>query len=529
MADFSAAKRRGRSAALVWEVPESESPPCLEIFGPCRRMPLPRLCALVLALVFAVSLLQAAPPETQEVAFAVPGQGLITLGVFNKAGKLVRILHAMNDEEAFRIGLNGYITQWDGRNDAGQKVPAGRYFVRGYLIGDLTVEGEAFHFNDWVSSSESPMPRRIEDFVMLPGGSLLVAGTTAAGQIFCGRYSNEAGFLWSREIDAASTPSILLAATDTAAVVHDGHSWKVFSLEDGSDLSNTALPADTRPTALAADNERVYFFEGDLIKSVTLDGAVAQLQVPARFGTLAAAEIGIAGASGGSLWLSTSGEPFAKIPVPASVTSLSFGEGKTLWFTGTSMDPDASPVVAQANFEGGILRALVPNPKDPRPVLVRALRTSDVFSVLEESPGLQRLRVLSRNPEGGWSIEWERSIQDAPAFGFVDGQASANASAVPQPASLRFRLDENPLTGKHDEVTLQATFGPEGVQLTTSDGLPLITVSHSPDIQRVALQRGPAPDSLRLLQGNADVVEEYLVQGLRHITPLTAGEVEISN
>ncbi len=490
-------------------------------------MALPRLCAFALALVFAVSLLQAAPRDTQEIAFAVPGQGLITLGVFNKAGKLVRMLHVLDGEDAFRVGLNGYITQWDGRDDAGQKVPVGRYFLRGYLIGDLTVEGEAFHFNDWVSSAESPMPRRIEDFLMLPSGNFLVAGTTAAGKTFCGRYSNEAGFLWSREIGAASTPSILLAATNSAAVVHAGQSWKVFSLEDGSDLSDAALPADTRPTALAADNERVYFFEGDLMKSVTLDGAASQLQVPARFGTLAAAETGIAGVSGGSLWLSTSGEPFAKIPLPASVTSLSFGEGKTLWFTGTSMDPDASPVVAQANFEGGILRALVPKLSDPQPVLVRASRTSDDFSVLEESPGLQRLRVLSRNPEGGWSIEWERSIQDAPAFGFVDGQASANATAVPQPASLRFRLDENPLTGKHDEVTLQAAFGPEGVQLTTADGLPLAIVSHSPDIQRVAIQRGPAPDSLRLLQGNGAVVEEYLVQGLRHITPLTAGEVEI--
>ena len=495
---------------------------------PCRRMALPRLCAFALALVFAVSLLQAAPPETQEIAFAVPGQGLITLGVFNKAGKLVRTLHVLDGEDAFRIGLNGYITQWDGRDDAGQKVPAGRYFLRGYLIGDLTVEGEAFHFNDWVSSAESPTPRRIEDFSMLRGGDLILAGRTAADQIFCGRYSNEKGFLWSREIEAPSTSSILLAATDSAAIVHAGQSWKVFSLEDGSDLSDITLPVDARPTALAADNERVYFFEGDVMKSVTLNGVVSQFKVPARFGALAAAETGIAGASGGSVWLSTSGEPFAKIPLPASASSLSFGEGKTLWFAGVSMDPDASPVVAQANFDGGILRALVPKPGDPRPVLVRASRTSDVFSVLEESPGLQKLRVLSRNPEGGWSIEWERSIQDAPAFGFVDGQTSANVATVPQPSSLRFRLDENPLTGKHDEVTLQAAFGPEGVQLTTADGLPLATVSHSPDIQRVAIQRGPAPDSLRLLQGNAAVVEEYLIQGLRHITPLTAGEVEIS-
>jgi hypothetical protein len=61
----------------------------------------------------------------------------------------------------------------------------------------------------------------------------------------------------------------------------------------------------------------------------------------------------------------------------------------------------------------------------------------------------------------------------------------------------------------------------------TADGLPILTVSHSPSIQRVDIQRGPSPDSLRLLQGNAAVVEEYLIQGLRHITPLIAGEVEI--
>jgi hypothetical protein len=482
----------------------------------------------VLALLFAVSLLQAAPPDTQEIAFAVPGQGLITLGVFNKAGKLVRILHAMDDEEAFRIGLNGYITQWDGRDDAGQKVPAGRYFLRGYLIGDVAVEGEAFHFNDWVSSAESPVPRRIEDFAMLPAGDLVLTGRSAAGQGFCARYSNEKGFLWSREIDSPGASSILLAVTSRAAVTHSTQGWLAFSLDDGSDIPLAEFPVDSRPTALAADNERVSFSEGDVIRTVVLDGVTSQAPAPARFESLASAENAVAGSAGGAVWISTTGQPFAKIPLPASVVSLSFGEGKTLWFSGASMDPDASPVVAQANFEGGILRALVPNPGDPLPVLVRALGSSDVFSVLEESPGLQRLRVLSRNPEGGWSIEWERSIQDASAFGFVDGQVSANASAVPQPASLRFRLDENPLTGKHDEVTLQATFGPEGVQLTTSDGLPLVTVSHSTDIQRVAIQRGPAPDSLCLLQGNAVVVEEYRVQGLRHITPLTAGEVEIS-
>lgn len=486
-------------------------------------------CLAALAVWLSLPALQAAPKDNQEIAFAVPGQGLITLGVFNKAGKLVRTLHVMDDEEAFRIGLNGYITQWDGRDDAGQKVPAGRYFLRGYLIGEVSLEGEAFHFNDWVSSAESLMPRRIEDFAMLPGGDLVLTGRTAADQGFCARYSSEKGFLWSREIEHSGASGILLAVTSSAAVTRSSQGWLAFSLDDGSDIPLAGFPTDSRPTALAADNECVSFSEGDVIKTVALDGVTSQERAPAFFENLAAAENAVAGSAGGAVWLSTSGAPFVKVPIPASAASLSFGEGKTLWFAGASMDPDASPVVAQANFEGGILRALVPKPGDPRPVLVRASRTSDVFSVLEESPGLQRLRVLSRNSEGGWSIEWECSIQDAPAFGFVDGQASANAVVVSPPTSLRFRLDENPLTGKHDEVTLQAAFGPEGVQIMTVDGLPLITVSHSPSIQRVVIQRGPSPDSLRLLQGNAAVVEEYLIKGLRHITPLIAGEVEISN
>jgi hypothetical protein len=176
-----------------------------------------------------------------------------------------------------------------------------------------------------------------------------------------------------------------------------------------------------------------HFAEGRQIKSLTLSSSATTLETPEPFTALAASENGLAGAFEGSIWISTAGSGFVKTQLPAAVTSLSSGEGKTLWFTGNSMDPDASPVVAQSNFEGGILRALVPGPTDPRPVRVRASRLSDVFGVLEESPGLQRLRVLSRNPEAGWTIEWERFIQDAPAFGFLNGEVQADFSSETAP------------------------------------------------------------------------------------------------
>ncbi len=485
--------------------------------------------ATVAVVLIAVSTLVAAPSSTQDIAFAVPGEGLISLGVFNKAGKLVRILHALDGEEAFRIGLNGYITRWDGLDSAGQKVPAGRYFVRGYLVGDVLVEGVAFHFNDWVSSGETPAPRRIEDFALLQGGDVLLVGFTAPGQGLCARYSHDRGFLWSREFPNPSAASPLLAATDRAAVIHSSEGWHIYSLEDGSEMPNAQLPASAQPRSLAGAGGRICFSENATVTFVVLDGSPPPAQVSAPFvwDALSASGNDLAGISEGTVWLAAAGSEFAKLPIPAMAESLSFGEGRTLWFTGKSMDPAATPVVAQTNREGVILRALVPDAADPQPVRVRASRMSDVFAVLEEASGLQRFRVLSRNPEGGWSIEWERSIRDAPEFGFVDGQVMPQATSTQQPDSFRVRLEENPLTGEHQEITLQARSGAYGVRLETLDGLPVVSVSHNSRIRRVVTQRGTTPDSLRLLQGGEASVEEFLIQDLRHITPLSAGSLEV--
>ena len=117
-----------------------------------------RIAILFLTL---VALLHPAQAEGDDIAFAVPSSGRITLGVFDKTGKLVRTLHAMDEEDAFRVGLNGYITKWDGLDDAGQRAPAGHYHVRGYLIEDVTVDGVAYHFNDWMTGDDDPSIRHV--------------------------------------------------------------------------------------------------------------------------------------------------------------------------------------------------------------------------------------------------------------------------------------------------------------------------------------------------------------------------------
>jgi hypothetical protein len=91
-----------------------------------------------------------------------PMKGTISLGIYNRAGKLVRILHREAGESEFQVGENGLLTRWDGCDDAGQILPPGKYTASGWMVGDLGVEGVAFHGNDWIKD-ESPRYQRVTE------------------------------------------------------------------------------------------------------------------------------------------------------------------------------------------------------------------------------------------------------------------------------------------------------------------------------------------------------------------------------
>ena len=85
-----------------------------------------------------------------------------SLGIYDaKSGKLVRRLQEAATENAFTVGLNGLITSWDGKDDAGKAVPPGRYAARGYAVGALKVEGEDILGNDWAADDENLRLERI--------------------------------------------------------------------------------------------------------------------------------------------------------------------------------------------------------------------------------------------------------------------------------------------------------------------------------------------------------------------------------
>ena len=96
-----------------------------------------------------------------------PVEGVISLGVYDSKAKLVRVLKRAAPFNSFKSGLNGLFIDWD-RNDAqGKPVPSGKFFARGVLIGDVKVEGVAFHLNDWIHDSDDPRIQKIISATLL--------------------------------------------------------------------------------------------------------------------------------------------------------------------------------------------------------------------------------------------------------------------------------------------------------------------------------------------------------------------------
>ncbi len=124
------------------------------------------------------------PAGQVAINFALPEMdGTISLGIYDAAGKLVRVLHREAAEGNFVKGLNGLITHWDGKTDSGKEVSPGKFFARGYVVGDVQFEGEAYHFNDWIEGAEAPRIRRITYIRALPDGALRIDAGLSGGAV----------------------------------------------------------------------------------------------------------------------------------------------------------------------------------------------------------------------------------------------------------------------------------------------------------------------------------------------------------
>ncbi|MEO6847951.1 MAG: FlgD immunoglobulin-like domain containing protein [Chthoniobacterales bacterium] len=136
---------------------------------------------IFLCLFFAVATASAQDRTVQFMFTPPPLEGKFSIGIYNAQGKVIRALFTDASPSSFLIGLNGYQVSWDGKDDSGKPAPAGKYSVRGYILGAVKIEGEAFHFNDWVTADDAPILERIQEIDSLGKEDLFMKAKTSSG------------------------------------------------------------------------------------------------------------------------------------------------------------------------------------------------------------------------------------------------------------------------------------------------------------------------------------------------------------
>ena len=232
-----------------------------------------RFAAALVALSFLAAACSAWAEPVKIAFLPPPMEGSLSLGIYDKAGKLVRVLHREAQWSELTPGDDGLVTQWDGKDDQGKPCPAGSYCARGVAVGDLGVEGVDFIGNDWVTEDDSPHVQRI---IALATSGIPVIAATLPGQPGPAFYSiamkpaaNPNEDPEPQLIREPKTPPILtqLKATDRASSRADGSVWiiedahvKHYSTK-GKVLQTLAAQAgDPPPVKLAASatEDKVY-------------------------------------------------------------------------------------------------------------------------------------------------------------------------------------------------------------------------------------------------------------------------------
>jgi len=479
----------------------------------------------------------AAPPDeairpTTDIHFVpATGSGTVSLGIYGRDGGLVRVLCDEWPFQRFRIGLNGLSTSWDGNDDDGQSVAEGTYMARGFVVGNIAISGDAFHFNDWIESADSPRIVSVEATQLLSGGDiLLMAGLASQGGVLV-RYSAEGEPRWRTmlpELRPEPAHAEQLAAGNAMAFTLIDGKLRGTALNNGADIP---LPVETNDiVAMAARGERLALLETDAVRFYDLPSFTPQgeaTDIPSRLTALALLDQGaVAAGSDGSVWRWQAGWSRLEMPAENKVRTISSGRNNTFWIL--EERPDGSTCVAHCSPEEGRLAEWSP-PADGGKITSLAAATEEDYFVatLAVPDGQRTVAIRRRSDVEGWEYVFDKKITKSADFGWRDEALTASGGEVP--AELTVRLVENPLDPRASrQLVLRATPQETGPVLGTTDGLPLLRVSTGTGYNRVLIVPGADENTARFFQGDGACVEEYSLSNLGDITSFDAGTIKMS-
>lgn len=471
------------------------------------------------------------PEQGVEIRF-VPAAagGTVSLGIYDDGGTLVRVLCDEWPFGKFHIGLNGLSTVWDGLDSAGQPVAEGSYTARGFVVGNVEVAGEAFHFNDWIEDADSPRIVGVAAQQMLPGGDILLMARLAGQQGALVRYSPESEARWHKVVsEPRPEPAreAQLAVSDSLAFALLDGKLRAASLQEGAEIP---IPVSAQGVkAVAARGNRLALLDTNGVRFYALPQFAPQGEakdLPSAFVSIALLDQGaVAADADGAVWRWQAGWSKLEIPQEIKVLSVSSGREDTFW--AMEKRADGFAFVAHYSPERGRLADWSAPGDGEQLASLAGDPATDYFVATLVSPHGERTVAIRRRDGGeGWEYVFDKKITRCADFGW-NGTALV-PSGGSRPQEITVRLAENPLDpGAARGLVLRAAMQSGVPTLATSDGLPLLRLSAAAGYGGAMMLPGDKENSARFFQGDEACVEEYSLSNLGDITSFDAGTLKM--
>jgi hypothetical protein len=446
-----------------------------------------------------------------------PVEGVISLGVYDGKGKLVRILKKGAGIDSFKSGLNGLFIDWDKTDIQGKPVPSGKYFARGVLTGDVKIAGVAFHLNDWVGDPNTPRPRKILSAALLADARPAVLSETSQQEYVTVEYGDR------------QTQSMPLAFK-AQFIKPTGANLLVF---DGSQLALVAPNAGTQTSPQKFSEIRDADASGDRL--LVLNGNQIQYEIAGKLQDVRPPVENLfrCAVLGSSIVVATKetkvyglvGQQFAAMDPGESgeLLDLSAGTGNTVWLL---VKTEGALLLKQIDLTGQKLQEIELPPELRTVSRIAASRDQDALLLISEAVDTQRVigvRFQAANQgKSVWEKWLDRVLTSFRFFDLKDGKViPADAKTDSPPVFVR--PANNPM-----ENTRQANFqlivalNDDGAWTASVDGLPLFQVCKTRNVKQ-ALWISDGANGMRVYVSDGIVVEEYHLTSLENLFRFDAG------
>jgi hypothetical protein len=449
-----------------------------------------------------------------------PIEGVISLGVYDSRGKLVRTLKKAAEIDSFKSGLDGLAIDWDRTDSQGKPVPNGKYFARGVLIGDVKIEGVAFHLNDWVDSSDNPRIRKVLSATLFDALRPVVLADASQPEVVVfesnGNRSKTISLPFSPLTIKAGGPN-LLVFDNTQVMLIDPTSGVQVWRQNLSDVRD----AD-------ALGSRTVVLNGNQIKC-QINDVSQDLKPPAQdlFRCAVLTSSIVVASKDGSVW-KLDGQKFTAVDAgeKGELLDMSAGPSDSVWLL---VRTSTTTLLKQFDASGKIVREIELPPELQGVTRLGASRNDDALLLIADSGGTQqvigiRFQAASQG-KSIWKKWFERTLS---AFKFFDLKEDkvVPADAKTDSPPVFVKPANNPM-----ENTRQALFqltivtDETGAWVATVDGLPLFQICGTKDIKQTRCISDGA-NGLRVYTSDGTVVEEYHLTSLENLYRFDAGSFD---